>query len=132
MVIPCHCNYYNYIVLLGFGASSSQNQVNYAEMTGEIAGMRKKNTGKNPVLVNQGIGNWEKNTKGIGAKLLLQMGFQPGKGLGKDLQGITAPVEAHLRKGRGAIGAYGPEKPASIPKVKVYCHKNIIVNTKHI
>lgn len=24
---------------------------------------------------------------GIGAKLLLQMGYQPGKGLGKDLQG---------------------------------------------
>lgn len=66
--------------------------------------------------MNQGVGNWEKHTKGIGAKLLLQMGFQPGKGLGKDLQGISAPVEAHLRKGRGAIGAYGPEKAANVPK----------------
>ena len=46
------------------------------------------------------------------------MGFEPGKGLGKKLQGISAPVEAHLRKGRGAIGAYGPEKLAKIPEKK--------------
>lgn len=44
--------------------------------------------------------------------MLLQMGYQPGKGLGKELQGISAPVEATMRKGRGAIGAYGPEKAA--------------------
>lgn len=46
------------------------------------------------------------------------MGFEPGKGLGKQLQGISTPVEAHLRKGRGAIGVYGPEKVPKIPEKK--------------
>lgn len=75
---------------------------------------------KNPT----GLGDWEKNTKGIGSKLLmkvcellhlqlldtftlytfLQMGYQPGKGLGKSLQGRAQPVEAQVRKGRGAVG----------------------------
>lgn len=39
------------------------------------------------------------------------MGYEPGKGLGKSLQGITTPIEAKLRKGKGAIGLYGPEQP---------------------
>lgn len=97
-------------------------------MSGDIAGLRKKRDPMNTSLMNQGVGNWEKHTKGIGAKLLLQMGFQPGKGLGKDLQGISAPVEAHLRKGRGAIGAYGPEKAASIPKVVVNLNVDLSYN----
>ncbi|KAH8377626.1 hypothetical protein KR093_006322 [Drosophila rubida] len=63
---------------------------------------------------NRNVGAWEQHTRGIGAKLLLQMGYEPGKGLGKDLQGISQPVQAHVRKGRGAIGAYGPETAASI------------------
>ncbi|XP_017098940.2 septin-interacting protein 1 [Drosophila bipectinata] len=63
---------------------------------------------------DRNVGAWEQHTRGIGAKLLLQMGYEPGKGLGKDLQGISQPVQAHVRKGRGAIGAYGPETAASI------------------
>lgn len=65
-------------------------------------------------MSGRGLGNWEQHTRGIGAKLLLQMGYEPGKGLGKDLQGISQPVQAHLRKGRGAIGAYGTERGQTI------------------
>ncbi|CAG9854049.1 unnamed protein product [Phyllotreta striolata] len=101
----------------GMGASKKPIQATCTEINAEIAGLRTRSS-TNPSLINKGMGQWEKHTKGIGAKLLLQMGFQPGKGLGKDLQGIAAPVEAHLRKGRGAIGAYGPEKAASVPQLK--------------
>ncbi|XP_045779589.1 septin-interacting protein 1 isoform X2 [Maniola jurtina] len=82
----------------------------------ETAGIRRAGQGMRSAPLGGSVGTWERHTKGIGAKLLLQMGYQPGKGLGKDLQGISAPVEATVRKGRGAIGAYGPEKAAQKAK----------------
>ena len=57
-----------------------------------------------------GIGSWERHTRGIGAKLLAQMGHKPGEGLGKKGQGITTPVDAVKRKGKAAIGYYGSER----------------------
>ncbi|XP_014476265.1 PREDICTED: tuftelin-interacting protein 11 [Dinoponera quadriceps] len=100
-------------------SSNSKSQSSFSlNLESDIAGLRKKRNQVNPLLLKSGMGSWEVHTKGIGAKLLLQMGFEPGKGLGKQLQGISAPVEAHLRKGRGAIGAYGPEKTPKIPDVK--------------
>ncbi|KAK9877327.1 hypothetical protein WA026_017723 [Henosepilachna vigintioctopunctata] len=96
----------------GFGTSHS-NKFN-AEISDDIAGLRSKKHPSHSTMIDRGVGNWEKYTKGVGGKLLLQMGFQPGKGLGKNLQGISAPVEAYLRKGKGSIGAYGPEKQAKI------------------
>ncbi len=38
------------------------------------------------------------------------MGFVDGKGLGKNLQGISTPVEAKKRRGKAAIGFYGTER----------------------
>ena len=75
---------------------------------GQIAGLRKPGYSQ-PVSLGKGFGDWEKHTRGIGAKLLLKMGYEAGKGLGKELQGRSTIVEAHLRKGKGAIGAYGKE-----------------------
>ncbi|KAL3882583.1 hypothetical protein ACJMK2_028913 [Sinanodonta woodiana] len=59
---------------------------------------------------DQEFGGWEKHTRGVGMKLLQKMGYEVGKGLGKTSQGITKPVEAVQRKGRGAIAYYGSER----------------------
>ena len=113
-------------------SSESDEEVRPSFKPQHTAGMRQakghlNNKGKNCVkslnVMNSinnfvGLGNWEQHTRGIGAKLLLQMGYQPGKGLGKTLQGISAPVEAHVRKGRGAIGAYGPEKKTKVAELQ--------------
>ena len=92
----------------GFGGGGYRGRAGRVESEGQIAGMRSQNYSQ-PQSLGKGFGDWEKHTKGIGAKLLLNMGFQPGKGLGKNLQGRSNIVEAHLRKGKGAIGAYGHE-----------------------
>jgi len=36
-----------------------------------VAGLRKKRSQVNSRLIDKGLGDWEKHTKGIGAKLLL-------------------------------------------------------------
>jgi hypothetical protein len=42
--------------------------------------------------VPQGFGGWEQHTKGIGSKLMEQMGYVRGTGLGRDKSGRVEPV----------------------------------------
>ncbi|XP_063064360.1 zinc finger CCCH-type with G patch domain-containing protein [Engraulis encrasicolus] len=45
--------------------------------------------------VNQAeFGGWEIHTRGIGSRLLMKMGYEQGKGLGKSLEGRVEPVQA--------------------------------------
>lgn len=52
---------------------SSFSKVSINNIDGDIAGLRKKRPQFNPALSKKGVGQWERHTKGIGAKLLLQV-----------------------------------------------------------
>ena len=58
---------------------------------------------------NDSMGGWERHTRGIGMKLLEQMGYEHGKGLGQNGRGIVTPVQATERRGKEAVGYYGKE-----------------------
>lgn len=55
---------------------------------------------------NTPLGNWEKYTRGIGSKLMAQMGYIAGTGLGKHSDGRVEPVEATVLPAGKSLGTY--------------------------
>lgn len=55
--------------------------------------------------VGQVFGGFERHTRGIGGKLLKQMGYRRGGGLGRHGQGIVEPLQPAMLKRRAGLGA---------------------------
>lgn len=57
--------------------NNSKTRPSFAlNLDSDIAGLRKKRNQINPLLLDRGMGSWEVHTKGIGAKLLLQVFYE--------------------------------------------------------
>jgi tuftelin-interacting protein 11 len=59
---------------------------------------------KIPPPTSRAFGQFEQHTRGIGGRLLQQMGYEVGRGLGRSKQGPVDPLEASMRPKRLGLG----------------------------
>ncbi|GAU97142.1 hypothetical protein RvY_08494 [Ramazzottius varieornatus] len=98
------------------GADAGEEEEQEAEMT--FVPHSAWSQSSHVAQVDNSFAGWEAHTKGVGSKLMSQMGFVVGQGLGRNSGGRTEPVEAQvLPKGRSLDYCMALREQKDFPKV---------------